>query len=181
MLQKLDRTQFDKIYEIMELSFPIDEHRPYSEQLALFENPVYEIYTLNDSGTNQILGFIAIWEFDEIVFVEHFAVNPECRNGGIGSRILKELGELLNKRMCLEVELPESDITKRRIGFYERNGFFLNEYPYVQPALSKGQGEVPLLIMTTGGKVSEEEFVEIKNVLYRDVYQKTCKNTPASK
>ena len=60
---------------------------------------------------------------------------------------------------------------KRRIGFYERNGFFLNEYPYVQPPISQGRKPVPLMIMTSGAAISEKEFEEIRNTLYKEVYK----------
>ncbi|MCI8448180.1 MAG: hypothetical protein HFH30_07230, partial [Eubacterium sp.] len=73
-------------------------------------------------------------------------------------------------RICLEVELPENDLAKRRIRFYERNGFFLNQYPYVQPSISKGRSPIPLLIMTSGQPVSEKIFQEIKSTLYEYVY-----------
>ncbi len=170
MIQRLNHSQFDHIYEIMENSFPIDEHRPYTEQKQLIAKPEYEIYTLNNDDTSGIIGFIATWEFENILFVEHLAVDPEYRNGGFGAKILKEIQKIKKKRICLEVEPPKDELTRRRINFYERNGFFLNEYPYTQPALSAGQEEVPLLIMTTEGKVSETEFEAIKELLYEKVY-----------
>ena len=63
-------------------------------------------------------------------------------------------------------------MAKRRIAFYERNGFFLNKYDYIQPPMSKGKNPVPLLVMTSGGKVSAKRFDEIKKCLYREVYKK---------
>ena len=87
---------------------------------------------------------------------EHFAVSPKWRNGGVGARILKEVMETVPGMFCLEVELPKDELSKRRIRFYERNGFFLNPYPYVQPPLSDGQEELPLQIMTAGNPISLE-------------------------
>ena len=75
------------------------------------------------------------------------------------------------KLICLEVELPEDELTKRRIGFYERNGFVFNEYPYMQPPISKGKSSVPLRIMTYGTAIPEETFEKMKQVLYRRVYK----------
>ena len=172
MLKTLEKGQFDQIYEIMEKSFPRDEHRPYEEQKALLNKKEYKIYTAESKDTiNGIAGFFAVWDLEEVVFVEHFAVNSLFRNRGLGRKMLKELISAAAKPLCLEVEIPVDELTKRRTAFYERNGFSLNEYPYIQPALSTGQEEVPLLIMTTGGKVSKEEFERIKNLLYEKVYQ----------
>ena len=72
--------------------------------------------------------------------------------------------------ICLEVELPEEEMSKRRIGFYERNGFYYNDYEYMQPAISKDRNEIPLRIMTTGGKVTEDRYNEMKDILYQYVY-----------
>lgn len=170
MLKKLKTEDFDAIYELMRESFPVDERRPYEGQRALLCDPFYEIYVMQETEEAGISGFLAVWEFDDIAYVEHFAVAPSCRNGGIGASMLRALESMLHKRICLEVELPEQEMAVRRIGFYERNGFSLNEYPYIQPALSAGQKEIPLLIMTTRGKVTEKEFHSIRQLLYRHVY-----------
>ena len=123
MLRKFDLKDFDKIYEIMELSFPRDEYRPYEGQKALLDDEAYQIYVLSDEQSLEIKGLIAIWEYESLVFVEHLAVAPQYRNGGIGSLILKETEELLGKMLCLEVELPETELASRRIDFYKRNGY----------------------------------------------------------
>ncbi|MBR7146301.1 MAG: GNAT family N-acetyltransferase, partial [Oscillospiraceae bacterium] len=52
-----------------------------------------------------------------------FAVREDCRGSGIGSELLDELIGTLPHPICLEVEPPETEIAKRRIAFYERNGF----------------------------------------------------------
>lgn len=84
--------------------------------------------------------------------------------------MLQEIKELLSCRICLEVEPPENEIAKRRINFYRRNGYFLNEYSYIQPSLSLGRKQVPLMIMTTESLVSEKPYEEIKSCLYHYVY-----------
>lgn len=170
MLQKLKPTDFDKVFHIMELSFPEDEFRTYEEQKALLENAHYQIYILPDESRDDIKAFVAVWEFDKIVYIEHLAVNPEFRNGGLGALILQELINCSDKQICLEVEPPKETMAIRRIGFYERNGFFLNEYDYMQPAISKGRRPIPLLIMTSGRKISRKEFDRIKSLLYTRVY-----------
>lgn len=162
MLKKTD--DFDSVYKIMEKSFPCDERRPYDEQKELLKETRYNIF--EESG-----GFIATWEFDEFVFIEHFAVAEEKRNSGIGSKILTEFLEMSQKLVCLEVEPPSTEMSRRRIAFYERNGFSLNEYDYFQPPISKGKNIVPLMIMTSGRKIAKEEFEKIRDTLYNEVYK----------
>lgn len=170
MLKKFHRQDFDKIYHLLELSFPNDEYRNYEGQKELFNNPLYSVYGLYDD-VNDVKMLLATWEFDNFVFLEHFAVNPRYRNQGLGGKALHELAELFQKRICLEVELPETEMSCRRIQFYQRNNLFLNEYPYMQPSLAEGKNKIPLLIMTSGGKIDESMFREIKDTLYVEVYR----------
>lgn len=169
MLQRVYSEDFDEIYKIMEDSFPIDERRTYSEQKSLFAKDIYRMYCVRDDN-GKIKAFISTYDFDEFVFVEHFAVGNAYRNQGLGARILSELAQLVSKRICLEVELPTSELPKRRIGFYSRCGFYLNHYDYIQPPISKGRKSIPLLIMTTLSQLSPNEFEHIKDTLYRCVY-----------
>ena len=164
MLQFTSQSDFSEIYRIMQASFSDDEYRPYDEQLALFEEPEYRIYYMP-------AGFLAVWEFESFIYIEHFAVDPALRNSGTGSAMLQELVKQYQKPICLEVEFPEDELTRRRIGFYERNGFVFNEYPYIQPPISKGKSPVPLRIMTYGEAITRETFEAMKNVLYRSVYK----------
>jgi ribosomal protein S18 acetylase RimI-like enzyme len=111
MIEKLLKYDFDKIFDLMEVSFPSDEYRTYDEQKALLDNPFYQVYVLKDSYNNFVMAFVAVWEFEDFAFIEHFAVNPEYRNGGIGEKILNKLVDMLGKTICLEVEPPEDEIT----------------------------------------------------------------------
>lgn len=170
MIEKLDIKEFDAVFSIMERSFPKEEYRPYESQKALLCDPAYAIYTAKEGGS--IVGFAAVWEQETILFLEHLAVAPDCRNGGIGGQLLAYITGSA-KRVCLEVEPPENALTRRRIGFYERNGFFFNGYPYMQPSLGRGRSPVPLYIMTSGSTVTPEEFARMKDLLYSRVYGQT--------
>ena len=166
MLRKLSVNEFDALYEIMEQSFPPDERRPYGEQKALLSRPDYTVYA---SG-QPVQAFLAVWSFDDFAFLEHFAVHPSARNTGLGSKLLGELISMLDKPLCLEVEPPEDELTCRRVRFYEKNGLFLNQFPYVQPPISQGKRPVPLLLMTSERAVSQEEFEAHQSQIYAKVY-----------
>lgn len=171
MLELLDKKDFDKVYAIMEASFPETEFRPMEEQYALFADSAYRIFTCRREG--KIAGFFAVWDFPEVLYIEHFAVDGRLRGGGIGAAMIGELKALCDKPICLEVEPPETEIARRRIGFYERNGFFLNPYPYMQPPISAGRDAIPLLIMTGDGCIDKAIFEKIKQLLYTRVYKYT--------
>ena len=67
------------------------------------------------------MAFLAVWEFDTFLFVEHFAVRKSCRNGGLGAVLLTQLTAQCRRPVILEVELPTGELEARRIAFYERN------------------------------------------------------------
>ncbi len=172
MMYKMHANEFEQVYRIMESCFPPDEHRPYEEQQNLFDNQNYQIYVAKKTDNSlEIQGFMAVWQLEGLGFIEHFAVDSKYRNIGLGSRMLQEIKKHLTGRVCLEVELPDNDMAKRRIKFYQRNGLYYNDYPYIQPAISKGRNPIPLRIMTSGGVVSQGEYQEIRDMLYREVYR----------
>lgn len=170
MLTEINYSQFDEIYQIMENSFPQDERRPYNEQRHLLELSNYHIYAQPDPSNTHTQGFLAIWDTPSLCFIEHFAVNPLYRNQGLGAAMLQELIDHQSKQICLEVELPESELAIRRIHFYERNGLYLNRYPYTQPALSRGQNEIPLYLMTSDHALNVSEFAAVKKAIMQHVY-----------
>lgn len=171
MLERMQLANFAQVFSIMEESFPLDEYRPYEEQKSLLKESKYGIYILPDSKSGHIKAFISVWQFTDFAYIEHFAVTQKYRSQGLGSLILDEIRQILACQICLEVELPENDLAKRRIEFYKRNGFFLNEYPYLQPPISKGRNPLPLMIMTSQSPLLEHRFEIIKTVLYQNVYK----------
>lgn len=179
MLQQLTGENFDRIYEILEASFPLDEYRTYEAQKELFGQKEYRIYGLVDEIGGELQAILSVWELDDLVFIEHFAVSPRYRNQGMGEKILQEILERFSGLICLEVELAENELAKRRIGFYQRNGFFFNDYPYMQPPICKGRKAIPLRIMSRGGTVSEKEFGRIRDQLYEKVYHKKSRQAYA--
>lgn len=172
-MRLMHEQEFDKVFRLMELSFPKSEYRSYSGQKALLSDPAYRLYVLAEHNGNDIKAFIAAWHLEDLLFIEHFAVASTYRNSGLGSRFLSEFTSAAPTLVCLEVELPESELPRRRIGFYERNRFFLNDYDYLQPALSDGQPPVPLRLMTHGRTVTQQEFISIRDQLYKRVYGQT--------
>lgn len=159
---------FEEFYALLEKSFPQDERRDKVRQRALFAREEYKLLCCLEDGI--LKGFLAVWDFDAFCFLEHFAVDPHMRGRGLGVKLLAELSSTTDKPIVLEVELPETEQAIRRIGFYRRNGFYSNEYPYVQPAYSKDKKALPMIIMSRGRTLEKEEFERIRKKLYSAVY-----------
>ncbi len=170
MLKILSENDFDILYDIMLDSFPENERRSYSKQRGLLKKEGFKALTLTDDISGEVRAFITTYEFDTFLFVEHFAVARKYRGLGLGSMILSELQASTEKQLCLEVELPDTDIARRRIDFYLRGGFFFNTYDYIQPPIDDGRAPVPLRIMSTKSPLTKSEFEKIRSILYKNVY-----------
>lgn len=168
MLRAMQNHEFDTVFELMLEAFPESEHRPRQAQKDLLSRPEYQIYVADLDG--KICGFLALWCFDDFLFLEHLATDATVRNKGIGRSFLENVQKTADRRIILEVEPPENEITRRRIGFYERNEFTFNDYPYVQPSMAKDRPEIPLHLMSSGGPLTPEEFCFFRDQLYRSVY-----------
>ncbi|MBQ3390603.1 MAG: GNAT family N-acetyltransferase [Firmicutes bacterium] len=170
-LIRITEDLFPEIYPVMEESFPENERRGYEEQKALVRNPDYVMLGLREE--EGFTGFIAGWDLGDFVYGEHLAVTASRRNGGLGDRMLKAFLERFGKPFFIEVEPPEDELTRRRIGFYERNGFVLNDYDYVQPSLGEGKDPVPLRIMTWPRGMEKEELAEMEQRIRRKLFDKS--------
>ena len=171
MIERLFKSDFESIYEIMEQSFPKEEYRTKQKQKELFNVKEYNV--LGEKKDGKLLGFITVWDFEEFYYVEHFAIAKQNRNLGLGSKMLQEIKEIytLNKPFILEVEPPEDELTKRRVAFYQRNGYKYNDYYYVQPSMAKGRREIPLKILSSPNSITEEQFKMARDTLYKKVYK----------
>lgn len=171
-LMNIDSEDFNSFYELMSEAFPPIERRYLENQKKLLENDCYKIVGYKEN--NKVIAFIASWEFEKFNFIEHFAVGDSYRGNGMGTTILKQyLNKFSDKPVFLEVEYPEGDISIRRIEFYKRLGFSLNDYEYIQPPLEEGNEILPLKIMTYPEKVENIQLDQFKNEVYKEVYNYT--------
>ena len=168
MLTPMPKQDFDQFYAILTDSFPPDELRSREEHEALLDRPDYLVYAHYDRGN--LIAFLTVWQTQTLAFIEHFAVGKCHRNRGLGAKLLDQLKKQLGKPLCLEAELPNTPMAIRRLAFYERNGFFINQFPYMQPALETGKQPVPLYLLTTEKPQTADSFHTLKQFLYTVVY-----------
>lgn len=151
-------------------SFPPSERRSVVAMLALFgerKKFAIDIVIKNDRH----VGFLTYWDLGEFIFAEHFAIAPEARNGGIGAKVMELFIKEAGKPIVLEVELPTTILSERRIGFYQRLGFkYREDVPYQQPPYLESGKPIPMKLMTIGNIDLSHSFSEIKNIIYNEVY-----------
>lgn len=169
-LKIINKKDFQSLFKLMESSFPSIERRSREDQEKLFKEKFYKVLGKKDSLGN-VMAFIAMWEFEDFIFIEHFAVDSKMRGNGIGSLMIKELIEECNKPIFLEVEEPKNDIAISRIKFYKRLGFNLNNFDYMQPPLQKQNEVLPLKVMSYPFKIDGDKFNKFKNKVYYNVYK----------
>lgn len=161
---------FNEVYDIMKVSFPVEEIRTYAGQKNLLAREDYHLKTYVNN--EKIVGFCAYYILDQFIYIEHLACLPTLRGRGIGTRLLKQvLNEVKDGQMViLEVE-PEIDkITKRRIEFYEGLGFKLNEYAHYQPPLRDNTDVVELKLMSYPLSLNEETHKKYRSILNEEIY-----------
>ena len=176
-LKLLNKRELKELYtNEMTADFPKSELKPLRAMLRLMDMGCYDPLLVVEEG--EPVGYAMLWLAlgRQGALLEYLGVLRGKRNGGLGTRILALLfdryGQLFGEAEAPDsTDAGENDLRCRRIGFYERNGFFLNPYPYLQPPISKGRSAIPLQIMTSGAAVSQEEFQRIKALLYRRVYR----------
>lgn len=133
-LKLLNKEELTALYqsELIEV-FPHSELKPLRAMLRLLDMGRYE--PLLVTGGDRPVGYALAWlpEDRNGALLEYFGVFRGLRNGGLGAQIL----ELLVKRygqIFGEAEAPCSHdedanaLRRRRIAFYERNGFRVLDY-----------------------------------------------------
>lgn len=169
-INKFQHSDFDSFFNLMREAFPSIERRSYEDAKNLLFEDLYNIIVDKDKDNN-IIAFIASWEFSDFKFIEHFAVDSKIRGTGMGTSMLKDYLNRYNNPIFLEVELPLNDVAVRRIEFYKRLGFHLNNFDYFQPPLQKQHDFLPLKVMSYPKSVNEEQFINFKNAVYDKVYK----------
>ena len=153
-----------------EEAFPVHERRNFDELVDLLPCPDMHVCALMNQ--EQLVGFIIYWQWNDVVFVEHFAIDPEQRGKQFGQQALAILLRIPYRYVILEVERPIDETSQRRVRFYERQGFTLNPFHYVQPPYQPGKPAVPMRLMSIPAITDEEEFINISDRIKERVYER---------
>jgi len=169
LVDKVTDPILDQVEKTYNDSFPEAERRAFSLVRELLrDNPSFSLYVLLRG--NQYAGFITAWQWDDFVYVEHFAIDESARNGGIGGKAMSQFMNLFEKPIILEVEIPVDEMSRRRIGFYERLGFVLDNHVYYQPPYREGETWLEMRLMSFGKIDLIESFDTVKSQIHTYVY-----------
>lgn len=169
-----DAELFDSAFELVKASFPPSEYRYRDTLLGMLDWPTYAMYI--EHQASRATGLICSHEFGGMRFVETFCISPGLRGAGRGGRMLDEYVSLRPGPVVLEVEPPEDELTRRRVGFYRRHGFELDERDYVMPPLEPELPPLKLLLMST--QPLGADFEAVRDAIYRTVYRVEPRDVP---
>ncbi len=166
---EIKNNDFEEIYSLVRTTFPKEECYPYDYHYKALMRPSF--FGRKLVLDNKIKAFVTGFQQKNYLFLDYFAVDKNLRGQGIGGKFLKKVIESVQCPVILEVELPETEMAKRRIVFYERLGFQLNTYPYRMPLIAEGFGDTPLYIMSYPLALAKKEFDILSQDIYCHVYQ----------
>ncbi|SHF31674.1 GNAT family N-acetyltransferase [Dysgonomonas macrotermitis] len=153
-------------------SFPANERRPVLEMHHVMdEDKRFSVFLLVNEEEVRV-GFVTIWDLNSFLFIEHFAISPEQRNSGSGSKAMQALIAGTKQPLVGEIELPgSSDFAARRYRFYEKLGFEIWDMEYAQPPYVEGYDSIPMLMLTYRDLNFPTDFEKVKNTIYKEVYK----------
>lgn len=155
---------WEQVWRLYTESFPEWERRRISSHSRATEDVGFHTYIALENGN--LLGLLFYWEYDKTIYLEHIAVNPAMRGKSIGSNIIRELiDKYPGYSLLLEVDPPIDEISQRRVKFYERLGFVMNDYPYMHPSYSTNGKAHELRIMSFPTAISNDKFEEFRNYI----------------
>ena len=167
-LEDSDHSHFAQ--ELFEEAFPEQERPPFS---SLRQRDAGKFHFLVAENGDDPVGILTYWTFDEFVYIEHFAIAEELRNQGLGKAVFLNFLSQQTEQVVLEIELPNTEEADHRLEFYASMGFYQNPQPYVQPSYWGDGRTVPMIIMSKY-ELDDDEFDEIRNLIYREVYNVTA-------
>lgn len=164
-----DVLRYSYMEKLITTAFPADEYRALDQLRQYTDAPnSFTNHVVQDD--DRMIGIFTCWDFDDFVYIEHFATDPEVRNGGYGKKIMETWCKDCPKPIVLEVEEPVEEMSRRRVGFYERLGYKLWKADYQQPPYKEGDHYLPMRIMAFGNLECEHDYEKIKHLLYTQVY-----------
>ncbi|MGP2656840.1 GNAT family N-acetyltransferase [Malaciobacter sp. WC5094] len=153
-----DKDLFTKAWSLYENSFPSIEKRSLLEQETLMNNKIYKPLAFIED--DMIIAILFYWDFKPYSYIEHFAVNDKLRGMSYGSKILENF--LQDKKdVILEIELISDEISHKRLKFYEKFDFKINEFKHYQVPFRKNQKDLELLLLSYKRKLSFDEYKKL--------------------
>lgn len=168
-----DKQSIKQLFSYIQRDFGFLGHTPFFVMHpALTKKKLSAVY-LSDGHTNFGYAVYQRVAESEWIHVLYLAILPQFRSSGLGGVLLDQLNLLSNGNTLLEVDDPAGslgkksrEVCRRRIAFYERNGFQLYQEAKLKHFI------YPLFMMTSR-VIPKQEHQKIRRLyqnLYNDLY-----------
>lgn len=157
------------VEELMQTAFPQQERRNADLQREYTDNKAH-FHTHIILNANLPIGLITIWDLESFHYIEHFAIHENYRNKGYGQKVMEFIINEIKGMIVLEAEEPSDDITYRRIRFYQRLGFVMQDVPYQQPPYRSEDQWFPMKLMTLRESNFPLEYERVRGNIYKEAY-----------
>lgn len=125
--EKIDENtkNLEEIKQLYMDAFPFDERIPFYIMVSVGNYRGVEFLSIYDDDT--WLGFIHTLVGEKLSYIFYFAIDGGLRQSGYGSKIIREYKKI-HPKLSLAIEPIEEDSDnikqrKKRLAFYEKNGF----------------------------------------------------------
>ena len=164
--------QWKEIKDIYMEAFPKRERKPYFVLRQVVKREKAVLMTATEG--NQLLGFVVLIPYQDMVMVDYLAVSSKVRSKGTGSFIMQNVcRQYADKKIVLLIESldnaaenKEQRAARRR--FYLKNGFTSSDI-FIEGA----SGEMEIL--NYGGNVSQKEYLELQEDALGKIFFKLSK------
>lgn len=160
------------VYALYRQAFPEEEKKPVEMLEELVRQGKMEILAVAEGDS--FIGLAINMLAGEAALLDYFAISPELRGSGYGSRAVRLLVErFVGKPYIFEVEKPDeaapnAEERKRRMAFYLRNGLketglfihaYQTDFHILSPDGSVSYGEYLKLLDEVLGQEERERVV----------------------
>lgn len=157
---------FADAFALYESAFPEEERRDAAEQKRVMGKEDYHFDLIMEG--DECLGVMLYWETERFLYLEHFTTYPAVRGKGLGAAALGLL-KAKGKTVLLEIEDPVDEMTCRRFGFYQRNGFVMTPHYHIQAKYHLGDEDLMLKILSYPHELTVAEYLEFQDYMTKEV------------
>lgn len=157
---------FKKAWKIYQEAFPPEEKRTLKEQIKLFDKRSFKMLCYVEDEV--VLAILFYWQIDSYTYLEHFAVNTILRGRSYGSKILEEFISN-NQNIILEIEPIIDEITQKRLAFYERFDFKVNNHTHFQVPFRKNAQELQLIFLSHKKALPDDKYKILYQMMLKEM------------
>jgi GNAT superfamily N-acetyltransferase len=153
--------RWNKVWELYESSFPIEELRKKKDHLRACQDPYF--FPISAWEENRLIGLLFYWEWGTYRYLDYLAISPELRDHGYGSQMLQHLRDTEHK-VILEIDPLTNEQSIRRLHFYEHAGYTLTPYRFSLAYRLDAEPQ-ELLIMSFPDMITNEQYNDFLNFI----------------